>query len=453
MRALSVRLFAVVFSVALSSLGLSACHGGDATAGTPADAASTGTVTPASVSLAASPEATNAGRSVTLSWANQPSGRVLLMPGAIDVTGKRHIDVAPEATTTYQLVSGDGVGSVLGSAVVRVYDWTKLAATLDGALLGGGNPPPIVDGYSFILFDRNGSLFTRAGGDQNVDSVEPLASSTKLPSAVAILTLVDSGKLDLDAPVAAYLAGSPVSWPSDKATITMRMLLNHTSGLPGMQMQPACVDLNVGISMQDCAQQIANARLVATPGSEFNYGGADYQLAGYIATLLSGENWQQFFADAIGTPLGLSSFSYGDPAYVSNPRIAGGAWSNVADYAKILQMVQNGGVYDGVQVLSASAASELQIDQIAGRPIAYSPLSAALYPGYAFGLFFSDPSLYPGSPGPEYSDPGLFGTTPWIDNGLGYGAVILIKGNVKVGVDLWNATRPEIIQQLDGGGD
>jgi CubicO group peptidase (beta-lactamase class C family) len=332
-------------------------------------------------------------------------------------------------------------------------DFSGVCTTLNGYVNPNATASDsTVIGYSFILFNKSGTLQTCAGGDQTISSVELIASASKLPSSAAILTLVDAGKLDLDTPVATYLRGSAVTWPLAKSSITMRMLLNHTSGLVGINdTQPACLDEETGTTLAACAQDVANTTLQYVPGTHFNYGGADYQVAGYIATVLSGETWQQFFADTIGTPLGLSVYTYGDPTTVTNPRIAGGGSSDVSDYMQIIQMLQAGGVYNGKQVLSSSViSSDLETNQISGKTVAYSPLDSTMYPGYASGLFISAASLYTGSPGPEFSDPGLFGTTPWFDNGLGYGAVLLISSNTQTGVNMWNAVRPEIISQLTG---
>jgi hypothetical protein len=104
-------------------------------------------------------------------------------------------------------------------------------------------------------------------------------------------------------------------------------------------------------------------------------------------------------------------------------------------------------------VLSASSVTALETNQIQGLPVAYTPFPAGQaqnYPGYGLGLWLSSPGLYPGSTGPELSDPGLYGTCPWIDNGLGYGAIVLIDQDVPTGLSMWNAARPLIIQQLTG---
>lgn len=65
----------------------------------------------------------------------------------------------------------------------------------------------------------------------------------------------------------------------------------------------------------------------------------------------------------------------------------------------------------------------------------------------AFGWWFS-PALHPGSRGPELSDQGAFGCTPWIDFDLGYAATLLIKDRTQTGTEIWDAVRPIIISRL-----
>ncbi|MDE0853318.1 MAG: serine hydrolase [Nevskia sp.] len=408
----------------------------------------------------ASAAAVNSGEAVTLTWGVSNASKVVLQPGAVDVTGRSSYAVTPAVSTVYTLQASGDSSSAQATAPVRVYDWSRLGSVLDGFVSSAVDPPSgSVAGYSFLLFDRSGVLLTRAAGDHSPSTPETLASATKLPSALAILTLVDQGRLNLDTPIASYLqgAGNPITWPGDKAAITMRMLLSHTSGLPGLgDGQPACLNQPSTTTLRSCAQQIASTALVSAPGAEFNYGGADYQVAGYVATLIAGaSSWQVFFNNAIAAPLGgIPSYSYGSPLTVSNPRIGGGAVSNVSDYATILRMVQGGGASGGTRVLSASAIAALTGNQIQGLPNVYNPFpadAAGDYPGYGLGVFISTPALYKPSPGPEYSDPGLYGAVPWFDNGLGYGAVLLINQDTSTGLAMWNAARPLIIQQLSGG--
>lgn len=335
-----------------------------------------------------------------------------------------------------------------GSGNAPTFDSSALAATLDGALAAER-----IDGYSFALVDGSGTLAARAGGDIALGEAVELASASKLPTVLAILTLVDDGLLELDRPVADYLAADAgFVWPSDKAAITLRMLLAHTAGLVGLaDTQPDCLLLERRTTLRACAQVIANTTLVANPGAVFNYGGADLQVAAHIATLVTGQTWQALFAERIAGPLGLTRTSYGDPATVTNPRVAGGAFSTVRDYGLLLRLLLNDGVHQGQRVLSSAMIAEVLRDQIAGLPVLYAPFPDARladFPGYGLGMFLSAAAKHPGSAGPEFSDPGLFGATPWIDLSLGYGAVLLIENTTLTGLALWDELRPSIITEL-----
>lgn len=428
---------------------LSACGGGggatDSAGGgsIPAD----GSAAPQITSFTSAVAVTDPGRAVSLSWVVTGASKLTMQPGSIDVTGRSSWPVIPDSSTTYTLTAENGALKTTKSLLLRTFDWTEVRNTLD-AYLAAQSLRGIV-GYSVVIFDQDGTLFEQAGGNQSEGSVNEIASATKLPSAAAILTLVDEGKLDLDAPISTYLAANAsFTLPADKAAITMRMLLSHTSGLPGFNdQQPACLNVEVLISLESCAQSVANATLIDPPGTAFNYSASDYQLAGYIATLISGQRWQDFFAARIGDPVGMPTFSYGNG---SNPRIAGGAKTDVADYAAFLRMLHNGGVVGGKRVLSEKMIAAVTTDEIRKLPVRYSPFSAAraaYYPAYGLGVFGTAASLIAPSPGPEYIDPGLFGTVPWFDQGLGYGAVLLTTTTLDNGLNLGDALRADIIRQ------
>jgi CubicO group peptidase (beta-lactamase class C family) len=377
---------------------------------------------------------------------NMPGGTTSTQPpatkAAAAVPDKTSVPVTPVPGNT-QPVATEGTAPILvglATAPPGKYDWSKLDAALAGFV------PNTVKGLTFMLAQDGQVLFSKAYGDQGLDTVQPIGFSTKLPSALAILTLVDEGKLKLDDPVANYLQGK-IEWPADKSAITMRMLLNNTSGLQG---DPDCVKNKI-ITLQECAQQIANAPVESTPGSQFAYGNGGYQVAGYIAEVLSGTLWEYFFKDRIARPLVLPMFTYGRKnnqlGSGTNPHIGGGAASDVNDYTKILQMFLAGGKFGGKQILSPEIIAEMQKDQIAGLPKTYSP-GEDLLPGYSFGLFFTDPQYLLSSKGPELSDQGQFGFTPWVDLALNYSAVLLIKAHAKDGTKIWGAIRPLIIEQL-----
>jgi CubicO group peptidase (beta-lactamase class C family) len=320
------------------------------------------------------------------------------------------------------------------------YDWSALDAALESFV------PSKVDGLTFLLAKDGQIVYEKALGNQTMDSFLPIASSTKMPSAVVILTLVEDGLLDLDEPIGTYLQGH-INLPADKAAITTRMLLNHTSGLLG---NPDCLGNRGKGTLQECAQEIVNAPLEFAPGTQFAYGGGSFQVAGYIAEVVSGKPWNDLFQERLATPLGLTQFTYsgGTLGSETNPRIAGGASSDVYDYNKILQMILNDGQYNGAQILSPQTVQMMSTSQISGLPLLRSPGEDDLLLGYSFGFWISDPSLYPGSNGPELSDQGAFGCTPWVDFDLGYSAVLLLKDRTRTGTEIWNAIRPIIIEEI-----
>ncbi len=318
-----------------------------------------------------------------------------------------------------------------------VYDWSELAQTLDSAV---GESDAQVRGYSFVLNVDGRREFSRAGGDMTLDSTIPIASATKAPAAVALLTLEREGLVSLDAPVSQYL-GDAITWPAAKSGITLRMLLNHTSGL--ITTSP-CLDQMNMMTLQDCAAEIAAAPLDFLPGTQFGYSAAGYQVAGLVAERVTGQPWSTLFRERVTAPLGMDSFSYGESA---NPRVAGGAVSNAPDYIKFSQVILDG----GAPLLTRTQGQTLRQSQVIGLPVYFTPaLPGARLVGYSQGWWISSPDNHPGSDGPEISDPGLLGSTPWIDFGKGYTAVLLITGTPDKGLAMWTAAREKILAELNG---
>lgn len=336
--------------------------------------------------------------------------------------------------------TSNAVNLDVSASPVGNYDWTALSAELESHV------PVTVSGMTFMLSRHGRVLYSQAFGDQTLNTILPLASATKFPSMAAILTLVDDGFLDLDTPISVYLKGF-VTVPPDKANLTMRMLMNHTSGLSGTADAP-CLS-NRMTTLQLCAQQILDLPLSYTPGTHFDYGGNSMQLAGYVAEVLSGKSWSQFFAEKIGTPLGLTRFTYGNS---QNPRVPGGAVSDVGDYTRLMQMYLAGGTFGSTRILSRQIHYEMQSDQRRGLPALNNPGGKRLTK-YSYGWWHSSaehlqdqPS--PTTPGPELSDQGAFGCTPWIDFEHNYTAIILVDSNVPAATLIWNDVRPLIIEQM-----
>lgn len=364
--------------------------------------------------------------------------RAVVPANLVSVTGSFELKV---------FKNGRGSNSVIftvSNSPAGNYDWTALAAKLQSYV---SNQIPLPDdkvrGLTFMLARNGRIIYSNAFGNQTINSVLPIASSTKMPSMLAIMTLVDEGILNLDTPISIYLQGY-ATVPADKANITLRMLMNHTSGLS----QPACLNDDT-VTLQQCTQQILNQPLGFAPGAAFSYGGGSMHVAGGIAEAVTGQSWNQIFTNKVGVPLGLTRFTYGA---TSNPRIAGGASSDVGDYTRILQTYLAGGVYQNTRILSTRGYDEMKTDQKRDLPVVNSP-GGNILTGYSYGWWHTSAQFLQSQPapqtiGPEISDQGAFGCTPFIDLEHNYAAIILIQKTTATGTTIWNGIRPLIIEQM-----
>ncbi|HEX2973878.1 MAG TPA: serine hydrolase domain-containing protein [Tepidisphaeraceae bacterium] len=294
------------------------------------------------------------------------------------------------------------------------------------------------NGFGLMIVKDGQIVYEKAFGQFKLDDVVPIASATKMPTVTAVMRLVDQKKIDLNEKVSKYLP----EWPADKTDMTIRQLLSCTHGLP----QAVLVLLNRRITLEDATKTIAQMPLRSKPGEQFAYGGAGFQVAGRVAEVVSGKPWNQFFQEELAKPLGLTSFTYG---LTQNPMLGGGAFSNMEDYAKLLILHLGKGLYNGQRFLNEQVVAEMQKDEIGQKPIAYSPVSHE----YHYGLSWWLRPAERGKAVTEFSDPGMLGTTPWIDLERGYGAIILIRHRRGTGLRIHEAARPLIqaaIDKVDG---
>jgi len=154
----------------------------------------------------------------------------------------------------------------------------------------------------------NGELTKAAGGVLNVntgvefttDTVTHIGSITKAFTTTLIMQLVDEGRLDLDEKVRHYLPALRLKDPEALEQITVKMLLNHTSGVDGAMLPDHGHDeetIECGIA------RFAQLGQVHRPGSEFSYCNAGTVIAGYLAQQLTGQSWYRLIRERIFEPL------------------------------------------------------------------------------------------------------------------------------------------------------
>lgn len=320
---------------------------------------------------------------------------------------------------------------VAASSTVVPAQFSGLTSYLQSLVAPNGT----LTGLGFIIVRNNQVVYENALGTYSTCTDVLIASASKGASVRAILSLVDRGLLNLDTPISKYV---PNLFPNG-TTITERMLLDHTSGINNCG-EPVCSStegnygnvlgdpcLLVGSdSMESCVQQIVNLGSIFTPGTQFDYGGDDYQVAGYVAQVVAGEPFTQLFQNAIAAPCGLTSTTYGDPleAPPTNPRIGGGLYTTIGDMAKMLTIDLDGGLCNGTtRVLSTAMVNAMQADYTQGLPVFYSA-----DPGHDYGMSWWHLAPLTGSPALVH-DFGLFGAVPWLDKSCGYGAFLLMSDN------------------------
>jgi CubicO group peptidase (beta-lactamase class C family) len=274
-----------------------------------------------------------------------------------------------------------------------------------------------VFGSSCVLVKQHGvTQLERCYGNYTMSQVVPIASATKTLSGAVLMSLVDDGIVSLDDLVAQYL---PEWGVGEKAQITLRMCFAHTAGISG---HSSVISDNT-ITLRQAAQLIALSPLQSTPGTTFAYAGGSMHVAGAVCEVASGQSWAQLFVQRIAQPLGMTATDFGAFGPTSNPRIAGGARSNLRDFSALMEMLRANGLFGGVQVLSQQAVNTLLSDQTAGTVIASTPHPYAAPYGIGIWLDGQDSqgrTLFA-------SGVGAFGFAGWVDRARDVSGVFLVR--------------------------
>lgn len=156
-----------------------------------------------------------------------------------------------------------------------------------------------------------GQEYVKGYGVTNVDHPVPvdgdtvfrIGSTTKTFTGTTVMRLVDDGKVALDAPVRTYLPDFAVADPVVSAAVTVRQLLNHTSGWMGDDVQ------DFGGRDDALARYVASlTRLpqLNPPGTVFAYNNAGLAVAGRIIEVVTGQNYEAAVQSLLLNPLQLS---------------------------------------------------------------------------------------------------------------------------------------------------
>jgi methyl acetate hydrolase len=357
----------------------------------------------------------------------------------------------------------------------------RLAAAELDAYLREAVDATHIPGVVAMVADADTVLYSGAFGTQNTaesipmstDTIFRIASMTKPVTSVAIVMLIEEGRLALEDPVSKHLPafeGKEVFAsfnPEDKSytsrsaarEVTVRHLLTHTSGLGYPFSNETLFKLTDGAQ----GVSVAGYPLLHDPGAKWTYGEST-RVLGTLVETISGKPLDQFLHERIFVPLGMSDTFYvvpdakrarvatvhrttadglietPNPDTVSAPIYGdGGLHSTAADYVKFMQMLLNEGrAPNGRRLLSTESVKLIGRNHTGDVRVELQPAAnAALarpFPlgagrdtyGLGFQITGNHNDAYARSPG-SMSWAGIFNTEFWIDPARGIGAVLLMQ--------------------------
>ena len=160
-------------------------------------------------------------------------------------------------------------------------------------------------GLTIGITDREQTLYTSGFGYADLAARRPVLTDTtfqigsigKSMTALAALQLVESGRLDLDAPFSAHLPW--FAMPSRFGPITLRHVLSHTAGLPsGSDFTPAARYEGFSLRETEAAWE---------PGTRYHYSNTGYKLLGWMLEDITGQDYGSVIGERVLAPLGMTA--------------------------------------------------------------------------------------------------------------------------------------------------
>jgi len=343
------------------------------------------------------------------------------------------------------LILGIGIGFVSVSSAAEIPSAKPEEVGMSAAKLGELNPvvQKLVDenkvaGAITIVARKGKIVHFEAQGLRDIAAKKPMTKDTimriysmsKPITSVAVMILVEQGKVQLDDPVATYLPefkglkvynetedGKP-AYKAPKREMTVRDLLRHTSGLtygifgnsPVDQMYRKAKIIG-SRNLTEMVKKLGTMPLQYEPGAKWHYG-VSTDVLGHLVEGVSGQTLDTFLQKYIFQPLDMKDTAFYVPnnkkdrfaacygpddkgglrvtgeitsyRFLSSPSFlsgGGGLVSTARDYLRFCQMLLNKGKLDGVQILKPKTVERMTRNQL--------PPNVFSGPGRGFGLGFS----------------------------------------------------------------
>lgn len=261
-----------------------------------------------------------------------------------------------------------------------------------------------IPGLAVVVVSRDGTLYTEGFGTNPSDAKTITAdtpflfgSMSKSFTALAVMQLVESGQIDIDAQVRSYLPHFTMA-SAQAGQITVRELLAHTSGIPANAARASKDDA----TLADHVAALRDVHLARAPGAAYEYASPNYQILGRIVEVVSGESFGAYVARHVFEPLGMLhsfvdqasalaaglaqghqmmfGFAVAHPLPPEPGRLPTAALiASANDLGRYMRMQLRGGELDGTRVVSESSVTTM-----------HRPLVKLADFGYAMGWRVSE---------------------------------------------------------------
>ena len=345
---------------------------------------------------------------------------------------------------------------------------------ITGAVTAVVGPDGLIAVEAFGLADIAGKR------SMSKDSMFWIASMTKPMTAMAVMMLVEEGKVKLDDPLEKFVPAfkgiqlkTPTGLVASQRLVTVKDLLTHSSGIDTSPVTPPGAPIDT-LPLAAMADAYAGKPLVSEPGAKWAYNNNAINLLGRIVEVASGKDYADFMQERLFDPLGMENTTFWpnldhldvlakpyakdkesgalveakntrfstplhDPKRTPSP--AGGLYSCARDLGQLYQMLLNEGQLEGKRYLKAATLKQMTVNQLGDLP------NVSFAPGMRMGLGFhvvGEPqavteSLSPGT----YGHGGAYGTQGWIDPVKKRAYVLLIQRT-----DLKNGNQSEMRREF-----
>lgn len=179
-----------------------------------------------------------------------------------------------------------------------------LQAELQRAGIPGAALVVVADGR--IVHLRGYGVSGPDGRLTTAETVFQIGSNSKSFTALAVMQLAEAGRLQLDAPVQRYLPWFRVADDEASARITLRQLLNQTSGFAHGEGQTDFANTYAGAdALERRVRGLADTRLASAPGQHWAYSNINFVILGCVIEAVSGTSYARYMSEHVFEPLGM----------------------------------------------------------------------------------------------------------------------------------------------------